>query len=114
MEAVRKACERGYVLGLDKRRILVDKPHKALNYLLQGSSAILAKKWMLLTYENLPTNAHQLAFVHDELQYECDKEEVKELKSLLELTAVQAGEFYNMRCPIAAESQSGANWAEVH
>tara|TARA_B100000131_G_scaffold45103_1_gene40364 strand:- start:466 stop:1728 length:1263 start_codon:yes stop_codon:yes gene_type:complete len=114
LEAVRKASKRGYILGLDKRRIIVDKEHKALNYLLQGSSAILAKKWMLLTYENLPKTARQLAFVHDELQYECKKEEVEDLKFLLELTAVQAGEFYNMRCPIAAESKDGANWAEVH
>tara|TARA_R100001594_G_scaffold9391_1_gene23065 strand:- start:492 stop:1751 length:1260 start_codon:yes stop_codon:yes gene_type:complete len=114
LEAVRKASKRGYILGLDKRRILVDKEHKALNYLLQGSSAILAKKWMLLTHENLPPNANQLAFVHDELQYECNKEEVKDLKFLLELSAAQAGEFYNMRCPIAAESKDGANWAEVH
>ena len=53
LTAVKKVSERGYVLGLDRRRILVDKPHKALNYLLQGSSAILAKRWMALTYESV-------------------------------------------------------------
>ena len=114
LTAVKKVSERGYILGLDKRRILVDKPHKALNYLLQGSSAILAKRWMLLTYEHLPKSAHQLAFVHDELQYECDKEDQEDLQFLLELTAAQAGEYYNMRCPIAAEAQSGHTWADVH
>ena len=114
LTAVKKASERGYVLGLDKRRILVDKPHKALNYLLQGSSAILAKRWMLLTYEHLPKSANQLAFVHDELQYECDKEDKEDLQFLLELTAAQAGEHYDMRCPVAAESQSGHTWADVH
>ena len=114
LTAVKKASERGYVLGLDKRRILVDKPHKALNYLLQGSSAILAKRWMLLTYEHLPKSAHQLAFVHDELQYECDPKDQEDLQFLLELTAAQAGEYYDMRCPVAAESQSGHTWADVH
>jgi len=114
LTAVKKASERGYVLGLDKRRILVDKPHKALNYLLQGSSAILAKRWMLFTYEHLPKSAHQLAFVHDELQYECDEEDKEDLQFLLELTAAQAGEHYDMRCPVAAESQSGHTWADVH
>ncbi len=114
LTAVKKASERGFVLGLDKRRILVDKPHKALNYLLQGSSAILAKRWMLLTYEHLPKSAHQLAFVHDELQYECDEKDKEDLQFLLELTAAQAGEFYDMRCPVAAESQSGHTWADVH
>ena len=114
LDGVKKASERGYVLGLDKRRILVDKPHKALNYLLQGSAAILAKRWMVLTYEYLPPTAHQLAFVHDELQYECKECDREHLQFLLELKALEAGEYYNLRCPIAAESQSGANWAEVH
>ena len=114
LEAVKKASERGYVLGLDRRRILVDKPHKALNYLLQGSSAILAKRWMLLAHGHLPESAHQLAFVHDELQYECNPSDIGYMKGCLESTAVQAGEFYNMRCPVAAESQSGHTWADVH
>jgi len=55
-----------------------------------------------------------LAFVHDELQYEVEEKDLEDLKFLLELTAVQAGEFYNLRCPIAAESTSGMNWAETH
>ena len=101
-------------MGIDKRRIPVDSKHKSLNYLLQGSSAILAKKWMALTYENLPQTARQLAFIHDELQYEVEEKALEDLKFLLELTAMQAGEFYSLRCPIAAESKSGANWAETH
>ena len=114
LEAVHKASERGYVYGLDHRRILVDSRHKSLNYLLQGSSAILAKRWMVLANEHLPKTARQLAFVHDELQFEAESHEVDDLKFLLELTAVQAGEYYNMRCPVAAESKSGTTWADVH
>jgi len=114
LEAVREASKRGYVLGLDKRRILVDKEHKALNYLLQGSSAILAKRWMLLSNENNFKHARQLAFVHDELQFETTEEEVNDLKFHLEWSAVRAGEYYKLRCPIAAESKSGHSWADVH
>ena len=69
---------------------------------------------MLLAHENLPKTARQLAFVHDELQYEVESHEVDDLKFLLELTAVQAGEYYSLRCPTAAESKVGKNWAEVH
>ena len=114
LEAVHKASARGYVLGLDHRRILCDSRHKSLNYLIQGSSAIIAKRWMVLANERLPEHTHQLAFVHDELQYETKKEQVEDLKFLLELTATQAGEFYKLRCPIAAESKSGKTWADVH
>ena len=114
LEAVRKVVPRGYVYGLDHRRILCDSRHKSVNYLIQGSSAILAKRWMVLTHENLPPTARQLAFVHDELQFECEEKDVEDLKFLLELSAVQAGEYYKLRCPIAAESKSGATWADVH
>ena len=114
LQAVHKASARGYVRGLDNRRILVDSRHKSLNYLIQGSSAIIAKRWMVLANEKLPRHTHQLAFVHDELQFETKEEQVKDLKFLLELTATEAGEFYKLRCPIAAEAKSGATWADVH
>ena len=114
LQAVKRAAERGYVRGLDGRHISVDKGHVALNYLLQGSAAIIAKRWMVLADEQLDSHSHQLGFIHDELQYETIPASVNDLKFLLELTAVQAGEYYNLRLPIAAEAKSGKNWAEVH
>ena len=114
LEAVLTASERGYVLGLDNRRIKFYSGHVALNYLLQGSAATIAKRWMVLAHEKLPETARQLAFIHDELQFEVKEEESKDLRFLLELTAVQAGEYYNMRCPTAAESKAGETWADVH
>jgi len=117
LEGVRKASARGYVLGLDKRKILVDKEHKALNYLLQGSAAIIAKKWMVITHDHIKEmdlRCHQLAFIHDELQYESDPEHVDDLKSLLVLSAAEAGEYYNMRIPVEAEAKDGLTWADTH
>ena len=114
LSAVKKRAATGKILAIDGRTLLVDSPHKALNFLLQGSAASIAKKWLQITHENLPPTAHQLAFVHDELQYECKEEDVEDLKFLLELSAAQAGEYYNLRIPIAAEAKSGATWAEVH
>ena len=114
LEGVHKASERGYVRGLDGRHILVDSRHKSLNYLLQGSAAIIAKRWMVLANEALPDTARQLAFVHDELQFECSQSQTKDLCFLLELTATQAGEYYKTRCPVAAESKVGRTWADVH
>ena len=69
---------------------------------------------MVLANERLPEHTNQLAFVHDELQYETKKNKVEDLKFLLELTAVEAGEYYKLRCPIAAEAKSGGTWADVH
>ena len=114
LEAVHKASERGYVRGLDNRRILVDSRHKSLNYLLQGSAAIIAKRWMVLTHERLPKHTYQLAFIHDELQFECPETQSEELGEVLKQSAKESGEYYKMRCPVAAESKLGKTWADVH
>ncbi|MBP98976.1 hypothetical protein CMK18_23750 [Candidatus Poribacteria bacterium] len=117
LEGVHKASERGYVLGLDKRKILVDKKHKSLNYLLQGSAAIVAKRWMVLTHDHIKKmdlHCHQLAFIHDELQFESKPEHVNDLKSILVLSALETGEYYNMRIPVEAEAKHGSTWADTH
>jgi len=114
LSGVKKASERGYVRGLDGRHIGVDSGHKALNYLLQGSAAIVAKRWMLFANQELPTDTHQLAFIHDELQFECPDTAVDAVKYILQLAAGEAGEYYNMRCPVTAEAKHGGTWADVH
>jgi DNA polymerase I-like protein with 3'-5' exonuclease and polymerase domains len=117
LKGVKRAAERGYVRGLDNRHISVDKGHVALNYLLQGSAAIIAKRWLVLANDHsqqMSLRCNQLAFIHDELQYESHPEDVGDLKSLLVLSAIEAGEYYKLRLPIAAEAKSGENWAEVH
>jgi DNA polymerase I-like protein with 3'-5' exonuclease and polymerase domains len=113
LSAVKSASDRGFVKGIDGRKILVDSPHKALNYLLQGSAGVLAKRWMVIAHDN-PYCCSQLAFIHDELQYETEPTHANDLKSYLESAAQKAGEYYNLRIPIAAEGKIGANWAEVH
>jgi DNA polymerase I-like protein with 3'-5' exonuclease and polymerase domains len=113
LSAVKSAANRGFVKGIDGRKILVDSPHKALNYLLQGSAGIVAKRWMVIANDN-PFCCSQLAFIHDELQYECHPEHADDLKLRLEIAAVEAGEYYNLRIPLAAEGKVGDTWADVH
>ena len=116
LKGVKQAAERGYVKSIDGRHISVDKAHQALNYLLQSGAGVLAKYWMVLAHfaTSPHKDTHQLAFVHDELQYETTPDYVEDLKYLLEFTAKQAGEYYKLRIPIAAEAKAGSNWAEVH
>lgn len=118
VEAVkRKAKIDKHICAIDGRRITCDVPHKALNYLLQGSAACIAKRWMVITNQTLKEahiNANQLAFVHDELQFECEESYAQDLKFTLCWAAQSAGEHYNLRVPIAAEAKQGFNWAEVH
>ena len=117
LSAVKKRSSTGSILAIDGRKIIVDSQHKALNYLLQCSAGVIAKRWMLIAHEMIKEvgiEAHQLAFIHDELQFECTPTYVNDLNFTLENSAIRAGEYYNMRIPIAAESKSGNNWSEVH
>tara|TARA_Y100001938_G_C8090872_1_gene434956 strand:+ start:1839 stop:3101 length:1263 start_codon:yes stop_codon:yes gene_type:complete len=114
LKAIKKAGERGFVRAIDGRKLLVDSPHKSLNFLLQGSAGVIAKRWLYIANQNLPKSAHQLAFIHDELQFECLPQDAKDLAFLLELSAKEAGEYYNLRIPIEAEAQQGLTWADVH
>ena len=64
--------------------------------------------------KELPKDTHQLAFIHDELQFECPSTAVDAVKYILQLAAGEAGEYYNMRCPVTAEAKHGGTWADVH
>jgi DNA polymerase I-like protein with 3'-5' exonuclease and polymerase domains len=117
LEAIKKASEKGFVRSIDGRKILLDSPHKALNYLLQSGAGTVAKRWMLInqqTIESTKLCCAQLAFVHDELQFECHPDHADDLSASLVYSAAASGEYYKLRVPIAAEAKQGKNWAEVH
>jgi DNA polymerase I-like protein with 3'-5' exonuclease and polymerase domains len=115
VSAVKSKAESGYINLCDSRRCSVDGSHKALNYLLQGSAGVIAKRWLLINHDNTrELCCSQLAFVHDEIQFECDPQHVDALRTSLVRSAEEAGRYYNLRIPIAAEAQQGDNWSEVH
>ncbi len=115
VNATRRVAEGGSIRAIDKRPIIVDKEHKALNCLLQGSAAVIAKRWLLLTHQNLGHLTHErYAFVHDEQVLGTPAENAEEVANVCKLSALLAGEYYNIRLPIEADAQIGDNWHEVH
>lgn len=117
LAAVGKAADKGYIKSIDGRKIALDSPHKGLNYLLQSGAGVIAKRWMLINQQTIKSTqlcCSQLAFVHDELQFECAPEHVNDLRSSLVFSATAAGEYYKIRCRIDAESCEGDSWAATH
>jgi len=117
LAAIKKTSEKGSIKAIDGRKIIVDSPHKALNYLLQSGAACVAKSWMLINDQTVRETGiccSQLAFIHDELQFECDPSHADDLCSSLVYSATAAGEYYNMRVRIDAEAKQGKNWSETH
>jgi len=117
LEAIKKASNKGFIKSIDGREIAVDSTHKALNFLLQSGASTIAKRWMVITNETIKKVgicASQLAFIHDELQYECTPEHATDLSTSLVLSAAETGEYYRLRIPIAAEAKTGKSWADTH
>lgn len=113
---VQLASEKGFLKGLDKRRIKVRSVHSALNTLLQSSGAIICKRW-LVEFDKLLTNvpsAHQVVWVHDEVQVECNEEDADRVGELAVQAIVKSGTHFNLRIPLTGEYNVGANWSETH
>ena len=117
MQKVQRLAEKGYVPGLDGRKIQVRSQHSALNSLLQGCGAIIAKQWcveMHRRFRQQSIDVQQVAFVHDEIQVETKEVNGQRVAEIMVESAKQAGITLGFRCPVDAEAKIGYNWFDTH
>ncbi len=119
MHKVEKAAEKGYLKGLDGRKLWLRSEHKALNTLIQGGGAIFMKQVAVALDEiTVLLQRHSRAFkvldMHDEAQWEVSPEYIDEFKLSVELAFKQAASDLKLRCPQAPEIKIGNNWMETH
>lgn len=116
-DTVRKASEKGYLSVLDGHRIPVRKKYAALNTLLQGSAAIVMKRWVVKTinYCNafIPS-AELLAVIHDEMQMAVAEEDAERYSAVSVDLIAQAGKHYDLKIPLTGEAKIGKTWQETH
>lgn len=112
---VDRASAKGYVKGLDGRKIFVRSQHAALNTLLQGAGAIVMKQALTLLKTKLDgLDAKFVCNVHDEWQIEA-REDIAEQVGRLGVEAIEeTTEALGLRCPLTGEYKIGNNWAETH
>ena len=116
-ERVRKASTRGWLRGLDGRKIYVRTVHASLNSLLQGGGAIVMKKAMVYLdqyIKNEGLDAKFVANIHDEWQLEVKDIDADKVGQFGVIALEKAGEHYNMNCPLTGEYKIGDNWSETH
>ena len=119
INGVQKAAERGYLVGLDGRKIHVRAKFAALNTLLQGAGALVCKQWAVemdkaLEAAGLKDRCQVVANIHDEHQYECD-EEIAEQVAEMSIEAIKAaGRHFNLRVPLDGDANIGDNWCMTH
>lgn len=116
-DLVAKYAGKGFVPGLDGRKIWVRSEHSALNSLLQGAGAIVMKQALVVLEKDIRGNklrAQFVANVHDEWQIECHPDDAEAVGKLAVESIKAAGEHFNLRCPLNGEYKIGKTWRETH
>ena len=116
-ERVGVASGRGYVLGLDKRRVYVRSAHAALNTLLQSAGAIVMKKALCLLDEYAilwGIDYNFIGNIHDEIQTEVRADKSDVFGRLATSCMQAAGLYYKLNCPLEGDYKVGNTWADTH
>jgi len=117
LSTVSRYAAKGWVPGLDGRKIWVRSEHAALNSLLQGAGAIVMKKALVLFNDKIKANkwpVKMVANVHDEFQFEVPEKLAEVTGQAAKQSIVEAGVFFKLRCPLDGEYKYGRNWRETH
>ena len=111
------ATRKGFLKGLDQRKLIIRQRHSALNTLIQGGGAIAMKKALVLLEEYIQQHkltAIPVANVHDEFQYQVREDQADSLGKLAVQSIVNAGDQLGLRCSLTGEYKIGNNWKETH
>lgn len=123
VKKIQKQAKKGYIYGIDGRKLFVRGKHAAFNLRLQSDGAMIAKRWMLNSIDAFMDAGWKhswnnefafLAFVHDELQVAVREGLEEDAKSMLIKAAADAGKFYDFAMAVDAEAKDGINWAMTH
>ncbi|MDD5382864.1 MAG: DNA polymerase, partial [Candidatus Margulisbacteria bacterium] len=124
-KTIAEARDKGYVITLlGRKRPLPDinSPHSglrafaertAINTPVQGSAADMIKVAMVTTNKQLTTNnlrSKMILQVHDELVFECPKEEIEKTKKLVEEAMISA---LPLNVPVKVDLEVGENWGSL-
>jgi len=112
-----KAERQGTLKAIDGRVLRVRSAHAAVNTLIQGSSAVLMKKWFLYTdylLEKKGTKAGIVAMVHDEMVIESPFSTVDLSSDCVKLAISLVNKAYALKCDLGCEVKIGNNWSEIH
>ena len=116
-EKVTQSSEKGWVTGLDGRKLHIRSQHSALNTLLQSAGAVIMKKALVLldTYATQYKIDYKFVLnVHDEFQCEVRNDQADFFGGLAVGAIVQAGKSFKLNCPLDGEYKVGETWQQTH
>jgi DNA polymerase I-like protein with 3'-5' exonuclease and polymerase domains len=114
-----QAARRGWVLGLDGRRVPTGAQYKALNRIVTSAEAIVCKRWLINIHDELCRQFRYgwngdvvvTAWIHDELVACCKPAIAEEVGKLMVRHAKEAGEYFGLKVPLDAGATIGRSWA---
>lgn len=113
----------GWLPTLDNRKVYLRRYegrimlHTALNLILQCDGAVIAKRSLLLMYDEVQRRkllAQLLIYYHDEFQWQVKNGLEEEMSSIMINSMQLSGRFYKMRLEITGEVKIGTNWRHTH
>lgn len=117
------AKDKGWLKGLDGRRVPVRSSHAALNTLLQSAGAVLCKTWFVDVYQTLIEAGYRwgwdgdfviVGFIHDELQIAVREGLEDVIGPLVVQVARNTGPKYGFNCRLDSKYVVGLNWRDTH
>jgi len=116
-----RAKHKGYVRGLDGRKVYTRSQHAALNTLLQSAGALIMKAALVLLDNALQAEGFVpgvdyefVGNIHDELQLEVEERHANAVGFAAENAIRDAGKWFNFRCPLSGTHAVGDNWSQTH
>lgn len=125
MDDVARASRKGWLRGLDGRKLTIRGEHAALNLLIQGGEAVFMKVLTCILHAKLRalgwTKGDQPIYkkvgdFHDEAQ-QIIKDDEKYIELFRELTIQscrEANELLGLTCPQEVDISVGRSWKETH
>jgi len=125
VKTIKKQAKSGMLDALDGRKLFVRAQHAALNTLLQGAGATIAKQWCINFAEYCEEDGLKhgwdgdfaiVAWIHDELQVAVrDDPRIMEIcrKNIID-AAYDAGAQLGFTLPVDVDVKFGRRWAETH
>lgn len=122
IEAVGKRVkEKGYLVGLDGRRLSARAANAAVNTLLQSAGAVQMKRGLVILHDTLLAKGWEwgrdfaiLLLIHDEWQTQVRPEFAEECGEASAEAIRAGGRYYNFQCPLDGQYKIGPNWAATH
>jgi hypothetical protein len=116
-----KVEQRGYLVGLDGRRLRARAKNAALNTLLQSAGAVQMKRGLVILVDQLTEKGWVwgkdyaiVGLIHDEWQSNVLPEKAEEFGEVAARSIRDAGTYYDFKCPLDGQFKVGKTWKDTH